>query len=250
MDPQRATPAERAPAAAMEAMEPPLHLATGSARHYGGLRRAAQFAALGLLVLVPATGVFRIDLATAELMIVGHAVNLREFPVVAGLAVVLATAPLVMVSTLGTLWCGWACPQNAVSEWADALTRRLLGARANVNVESAGLQVAPSKNRIANWSMLALQFLLVSLLLGVIPLFYFFPAPVVWTLVSFGEDSQFSVFIHRLYLFCVAAAFVDIALVRYFLCNYVCLYRFGLLLLRNREPLHVAYDAARSDDCA
>jgi polyferredoxin len=217
---------------------------------YRTKRRALQLATLLVLVLIPAVGIFRIDLARGSLMVLGRYVNLRDFPVVAGLALVLATAPLLMVTTIGTLWCGWACPQNTISEWANGLTHRLLGARANVNVESAGLEVAPSKNRVANWAILGIELTLASMLLGIIPLFYFFPAQVVWSLVSFGEQSQFSVFMHRLYLVSAAAAFVDIALVRYFLCNYVCLYRIGLLLFRNRDGLHVSYDAGRAGECA
>jgi polyferredoxin len=217
---------------------------------YRWKRRATQIGALFVLVLVPAVGLFRIDLAAGSLMVMGQPVNLRDFPVVAGLAIVLATAPLLMISTIGTLWCGWACPQNTVSEWANRLTRQWLGSRANVNVESAGLQVAPSKNRAGNWLILGSNFVLASLILGIVPLFYFFPPDVVWSLVSFHENSQFSRFMFRLYLVSAALAFVDIALIRYFLCNYVCLYRFGMLLFRNDDSLRVAYDARRSDDCA
>ncbi|SPE27028.1 Polyferredoxin-like protein (fragment) [Burkholderiales bacterium] len=218
-------------------------------RGYRGSRRVTQIAGLLVLVLIPALGIFRIDLATASLMILGYPVYLRDFTVVLGLAIVAATAPLLTYSTIGTVWCGWACPQNTVSEWANNLTHRLLGSRANVNVESAGLQVAPSKNKVRNWAVLGINFLLAALVLGVIPLFYFFPPSVVWSLVSFSESSQFSHFMFRLYLVSVALAFVDIALVRYFWCNYVCLYRFGQLLFKTEDALHVAYDASRSTDC-
>jgi len=213
-------------------------------------RRGVQMATLLMLVLIPALGLFRIDLARGSLLIAGQVVHLRDFPVVAGLAIVLATAPLLMVTTVGTLWCGWACPQNTVSEWANGLTRRLLGVRADVNVEGAGLAVAPSKNRLANWAALALRLVAAATLLGVIPLFYFFPPGEVWALVSFGEATQLSVFIHRIYLVSAAAAFVDVALIRYFLCNYVCLYRIGLLLFRNPHALRVAHDTLRAGECA
>jgi len=216
---------------------------------YRPQRRVVQFATLLALAVLPAIGVFRIDLAGANLMLLGRPVSLRDFPVVTGLALVLATGPLLMVSTLGTLWCGWACPQNTVSEWANRLTHQKLGARANVNVESAGLEVAPSKNKFLNWLILGTKISLAAAVLGIIPLFYFFPPDVVWKLVSFGEDTQFSTFMFRLYLVSAGMAFVDIALVRYFLCNYVCLYRFGLMLFRNKGALRVAYDATRSADC-
>lgn len=217
---------------------------------YRNRRRLVQVSTLAALVLVPALGVFRIDLARGSLMVLGHLVNLRDFPVVAGLAIVLATAPLLMVSTIGTLWCGWACPQNTVSEWANGLTHRLLGSRASVDVDHCGAEVAPSKNRLANWSALGLRIVGVSLALGLVPLFYFFPPGEIWSLVRRDESSQFSSFMIRLYVVSAGAAFVDIALVRYFLCNYVCLYRIGLLLLGTRGLMQIAYDATRSGQCS
>jgi len=228
----------------------PTSSAAAAAPSYRGKRRATQIAFFFVLILIPALGIFRIDLATASIMILGYPVYLRDVTVVTGLAIVVATAPLLTYSTIGTVWCGWACPQNTVSEWANSLTHRLLGSRANVNVESAGLQVAPSKNKLRNWAILILNFLLVSLVLGIIPLFYFFPPHVVWSLVSFGESAQFSQFMFRLYLVAVALAFVDIALVRYFWCNYVCLYRFGQLLFKTEDALHVSYDKSRCAECA
>jgi len=219
-------------------------------RPYGALRRLTQFASLGVFVLIPLLGIFRIDLASGVLLVCEVPVSLRNFPAIAGLALVLATAPLLMITTIGTLWCGWACPQNLVSEWANQRTRRLLGSRADVNVEGAGLVVAPSKNRIVNWLRLGAELALASLLLGCIPLFYFLPPAQLWSLLSSGDDAQFSRFVGRLYLFCAGLAFVDIALVRYFLCNYACLFRFGTLLFGSRDTVHVHYDATRSADCA
>jgi len=209
-----------------------------------------QIGALLMLVALPALGVFRIDLARGSLVVLGRLVNLRDFPVVAGLAIVAATAPLLMISTIGSLWCGWACPQNTVSEWANGLTRRLLGSRASVDVEAAGIEVAPSKDRLANWVSLLARLVAASLVLGIVPLFYFFPPDVVWSLMPMGNPNQFSTFIYRLYFVSAGLAFVDIALIRYFLCNHVCLYRIGLLLFRNEQAIHIAYDAARSGECA
>jgi len=89
-----------------------------------------------------------------------------------------------------------------------------------------------------------------SLVLGLVPLFYFFPPGEVWSLLRRDESSQFSSFMIRLYAVSAGAVFVDIALVRYFLCNYICLYRIGLLLLGSRGTMTVAYDATRADQCS
>ncbi len=213
-------------------------------------RRATQLAMLVALPLIPALGLFRIDLGTASLVIFDRPVTLRDFPVMVGLALVLATGPLLMVSTLGTFWCGWACPQNTVSEWANGLTRRLLGARASVSVEGQGLQVAPSKNRLRNWFELVAKMGLAALLLGLVPLAFFVTPGTAWLLLTHGETAQFSRFMERLYLVSSALAFANIAAVRYFLCNYACLYRFGVLLFRNRRLPEIRHDATRGDECA
>lgn len=217
---------------------------------FGRWRTAARLAGLLVLVAIPAVGIFRIDLAAGSLLVLGRPVHLRDFTVIAGLAIVLATGPLLLVTTMGTFWCGWLCPQNTVSEWATRLTHRLLGSRADVDVDGHGMQAAPSKNRAANWARLGASFLLAALVLGAVPLFYFLPPGVVWSLLTFGESAQFARFMSRLYVVAVAAVFVNVALLRYFICNYACLYRFGVLLFRNRDLPHVAYDAGRAAECA
>lgn len=219
-------------------------------RPFGPLRRWVQLLSLGVFVLIPALGLFRIDLASGVLLVFNMPVSLRNFPAVSGLALVLATAPLLMITTIGTLWCGWACPQNLVSEWANRRTRRLLGNRADVNIEGAGLVVAPSKNRVVNWLRLGAELGVAAAVLGCIPLFYFLPPGELWSLLTSNNEAQFSGFMARLYLFCAGLVFVDIALVRYFLCNYACLYRIGTLLFGSDNTLHVKYDKQRAADCA
>ena len=48
----------------------------------------------------------------------------------------------------------------------------------------------------------------------------------------------------------VSLIFIDIAAVRYFWCDYICLYRIGQRIFISKEALHVKYDTARSADCA
>ena len=220
-----------------------------NAPQYHGIRRLSQIAALIALALIPVLGVFRIDLTTASLMLFDHPVTLRNFPVILGLALFFAAAPLVTYTTIGAVWCGWLCPQNSVAEWANVLTHRFLGHRANVDVESEGLIVAPSKNKVLNWTVLSASLLGISLVLGVIPLFYFVPPDEIWSLLTLHADPQFAQFMHRLYFVSVVAVLVDAAVFRHFWCNFLCPYRYGQLLFRTKDALHVHYDAARSADC-
>lgn len=208
-----------------------------------------QLATLLLIALIPAVGLFRIDLTTASFTILDRQIWWSNFTLVFGLAIIAATAPIITYMTIGTVWCGWACPQNLVSEWANSLTHKLLGKRANVNVEGDGLVVAAAKNKLLNWLILALSFLAAALVLAIIPFLFFFSPAEVWNFFDFAAGNQLSAFMRQLYFFCVFLIFVDIAVVRYFWCDYACLYRIGQKIFKTKDALHVAYDASRSTDC-
>ncbi|HKB60778.1 MAG TPA: 4Fe-4S binding protein [Gallionellaceae bacterium] len=214
---------------------------------YHWKRRVAQFATLFLIALVPAVGLFRIDLTSASFSILGQQLWWSNFTFVAGLALVAATAPILTYMTIGTVWCGWACPQNLLSEWANNMTHKLLGKRASVDVNGK-MVVAASKNKVINWLLLGLLFLGAAMVLAVIPFMFFFSVGEVWSIFTTG--AQFSTFMQRLYYFIVFLIFIDIAVVRYFWCDYACMYRIGQKIFKTRDALHVAYDQTRSADCA
>lgn len=217
---------------------------------YHRKRRAVQLATLLLIALIPAVGLFRIDLTTASFSILDRQIWWSNFTLVFGLAIVVATAPIITYMTIGTVWCGWACPQNLLSEWANGLTHKLLGKRANVDVAGAGLVVAASKNKLLNWVILASSFLAAALVLGVIPFLFFFSPAEVWALFTFDTGAKLSAFMRQLYFFGVFLIFIDIAVIRYFWCDYACLYRIGQKIFKTQDALHVTYDASRSADCA
>lgn len=141
---------------------------------YRWKRRIVQIATLLLIALVPALGLFRIDLSTASFTILNSRIWWSNFPFVFGLALVFATLPLITYKTIGTVWCGWACPQNLLSEWANNLTYKLLGKRASVAVDGEGMQVAAAKNKVINWAILIFTFLGASMILALIPFWFFF----------------------------------------------------------------------------
>lgn len=217
---------------------------------YRWKRRLVQLGTLLLIALIPAFGLFRIDLTTASFTILDNQIWWSNFSFVFGLALVMATAPIVIYMTLGTAWCGWACPQNLLSEWANNLTYKLLGKRASVDVDGEGLKVAAAKNKALNWIILIGTFLGAALVLALIPFLFFYSFAEVWSFFSTGASAQLSAFMQRLYYFSVFLIFIDIAAVRYFMCDYACLYRIGQKMFKTQDALHVAYDASRSDDCA
>jgi polyferredoxin len=217
---------------------------------YRWKRRAVQIGTIVLIALIPALGLFRIDLSTASFTILDRQLWWSNIFFVFGLGIMIATVPIITYMTIGTVWCGWACPQNTVSEWANNLTHKLLGKRANVDIDSEGLKVAAAKNKALNWIILGLSFIAASLLLGIIPFLFFFSASEVWSFITFNSTAKVSGFMRPLYLVMVSLIFIDIAVVRYFWCDYICLYRIGQRIFITKEALHVKYDSARSADCA
>jgi len=216
---------------------------------YRWKRRITQLVVLLLIGLVPAIGLFRIDLVTASFFILDHQIWWSNFLFVFGLALICATAPIITYMTIGPVWCGWACPQNLLSEWANNLTYKFLGKRADVSVDGEGMKVAAAKNKIVNWLLLGSAFLTAALVLASIPFLYFFPAREVWTFVNSSSTEKLSGFMQRLYFFTVFLIFIDIAVIRYFLCDYACLYRIGQRIFKTRDALHVSYDATRASSC-
>lgn len=209
-------------------------------------RRSTQLGMLVLIVLVPTLGLFRVDFASASFFIMGRQVSWSNYPFLFGLAIVVGTAPIITYLTVGSVFCGWACPQNLFSEMANGLTHKLLGKRADVRVGGTGMIVAASKNKLVNWMILGGGFLLASATLAFFFLMFFYTRSDMWAFIT-GENRQPSMIV--MYLITTLLIFIDIATVRYLYCDYPCLYRVGLRLFRSRDALRVSYDASRSSEC-
>ena len=210
-------------------------------------RRVVQLTVLILLCAIPVLGVFRIDLASASFVFFGRPIWWDNYQFLSGMALAILSAPLLTYVTIGSLWCGWACPQNLLTEWADALTFKWLGKRADVRVDGQGLVLAPDKNRWLNWLKLGATLLTASFFLGLVVLKLYYPAQDVWGFL-WGTTTRQANFAIML-AFVVFFVFIDLAVVRYFLCDYACFYRMGQRLFQTRAALHVEHDGARVADC-
>src|ERR1039457_696472 len=97
-------------------------------RNSGGMssikwkRRTTQIVILVLLVLIPVTGLFRIDPENGALVVLGWQIWFADFFLISGLWIMLASALVALYSCAGTVFCGWACPQNTLAEWANHMT--------------------------------------------------------------------------------------------------------------------------------
>jgi polyferredoxin len=213
-------------------------------------RRTIQIATLLIISLIPALGIFRIDLASASFYMLDHQIWWSNFFFISGLAIVIAIIPIITYMSIGAVWCGWACPQNLLSEWANNLTHKFLGKRADVRVNGKGMVVAAAKNKAVNWLILGTIFLAAAMVLALVPLVLFYPRDDMWAFVTFSASRKMTESIEYPYYFMVLLIFIDIAFVRYFFCDYACFYRIGHMLFKTKDALHVTYDSSRSSDCS
>jgi len=212
-------------------------------------RRAIQGLVLALLILIPVSGLFRIDPVAGAFIVLDRQIWFSDFFLVTGLWIVLASGLVALYSTAGTVFCGWACPQNTVSEWANYMTHKLLGKRAEVSLNGEAPLVAAAKNKSLNWVILGVSFLLAAMLFALLPLFYFYPPDVIWSFVTFRADTRLAGSLHWIYAVCTLIILLDIAVIRHFWCRFACIYRVWQHSFKTRETLHVSYDASRAEEC-
>ncbi|MDR2195791.1 MAG: 4Fe-4S binding protein [Gallionellaceae bacterium] len=213
-------------------------------------RRVVQAMVILLAILIPASGLFRIDPEAGAFVVLDRQIWFADFFLMGGVWITAVSGLVMLYSTAGTVFCGWACPQNSLSEWANNLTRKLLGKRAELSLEGHAMRVAAAKNKLINWLLLGSAFLAASLLFGLIPLFYFYPPDLVWSFITFQDDERLARSLHWIYTVSVLILFLDIALIRHFWCRFACIYRVWQHSFKTRQTLHIAYDASRSAECA
>lgn len=220
------------------------------ATSYQKKRRAVQIAILLLLVIIPVSGLFRFDPENGALVVLGWQIWLADFFLISGLWIMIACALIAVYSIAGTVVCGWACPQNTLAEWANHMTRKLLGKRAEVTLDGAAPKVSAAKNTILNWTLLGLSFLGAAMFFSLLPLLYFYPPDVVWSFMTFRPDTRLAGSLYWIYSVWVMIILLDIAVLRHFWCRFACVYKVWQHSFKTLETLHVLYDATRSDECA
>jgi len=215
------------------------------------MRRYVQIATLAILILIPASGLFRIDPEAGGFILLDRQIWFSDMLIVMGFWIFVASILIMMYSLVGSVFCGWMCPQNTVSEWANQLTERLLGRRANMmDVTGSMMKVAVRRQVLMNYVILGVALLGASMFYALIPMFYFYPPEAIWSFVSFQYDERLAGSLHWIYFVCVAVMLMDIVVIRHLMCKYMCIYRVWQHSFKTSETLHVSYDASRSDHCS
>ena len=213
-------------------------------------RRGFQFFVLLLLVAIPLSGLFRIDPIQGAFMVLDRQIWFSDFFIVFGFWVAVACVMVTVYSVLGTAFCGWACPQNTLSELANLATHKLLGKRADVSLDGTPMRVAVAKNKLLNWALLGLFCSVIAALIALIPLLYFYPPSAVWNFVTFQHDVRLAPSLHWIYGVFFLVILIDITMIRHFMCRFMCIYKVWQHTFKTRQTLHVAYDQSRAGECA
>jgi len=214
-------------------------------------RRAVQLATLAIIVLIPVTGLFRIDTLDGAFVVLGREIWFSDMAIVMGFWIFVSSTLVVFYSLVGAVFCGWICPQNTISEWANQMTQKLLGRNARImDMTGDDVIIALRRSAWSNKIVLLLLLLGASMLIAVVPMLYFYSPSAVWSFITFADDAQLSGSEHWIYTVCVAVVFLDIAVIRHLLCRYMCIYRVWQHSFKTKETLRIQYDEARSDDCA
>ena len=220
----------------------------------GNMARIRQFTRIGAivaLILIPLLGLFRIDVSSG-FVILDRQIWFADFFIVFGFWLAAACLFIVLYSTMGNVFCGWVCPQNTFSSWANNLTSRLLGKRAIINWgdEPASTRVSSGKNHWRNWTTLVVKILGAAMLISIIPMLYFLPREAIWAFVTLQAHPALSNSLYWIYSVFVFIVATNIALIRHYVCRYMCIYRMWQFLFKTRDTLHIEYDASRGQECA
>jgi len=212
-------------------------------------RRAVQWTTILLILLIPISGLFRIDPVDGAFVVLDRQIWFSDFFIIVGLWLAVSCLLVMTYSLVGTAFCGWVCPQNTMAEWANSLTSKLLGKRAEVDLDGAAMRVSRGKNKILNWLLLGVMFTGVSMLSALIPLFYFYSPDIVWSFVSFRDDDRLAPSLYWIYTIFVLIIFLNVAFIRHFWCRFMCVYRVWQHSFKTRETLRVAHDRSQPDEC-
>lgn len=212
------------------------------------MRFLSKYGILIVLMLIPILGIFRIDVSSG-FVVLDRQIWFSDFYIVFGFWLAFACGAIMFYSTVGTAFCGWVCPQNTFSGLMDSLTKKLLGKRAVVDWENLKSKIAGNKNKLTNWLLLIVSVLCTAMIVSFLPLMYFIPPDAIWAFVTFSPTESFSNSLYWIYGVFVSLAAVNLAVVRHYVCRFMCIYRMWQYLFKTSDSLHIDYDETRKQDC-
>lgn len=200
-------------------------------------------------MLLPFSGLFRIDAAAGRFFVGGWQIWWDDFFIVFPFWAMVFFSMTAFYSNFGMIFCGWMCPQHTLSEWLNGLIRRLLGRRVLAGISPERVPGRSKRKRgvlVLAWAGFVAVVLLVSAVLTLTVLHYFFPFEALW---GHFVEGRFNLYIAVFAILLGTFVVVDLGLLRHFWCKYMCPYGLWQYMFRNRDTLQIRFDATRQDDC-
>jgi len=213
-------------------------------------RHWVPWGTLAVIVLLPFTGLLRVDVGLGYVLVAGYQVWFDDYYLMLGAVGVAFFAASALFYPLGQSFCGWMCPQHTVSELLRGVIQRLLGrnvlAGFNPEREAGGMKAHSPLARFAGWTMFAVLVVAISAVAAVTILHYFYPtSELLERLSGVTGDKLFWGFLLVIgWLFAL-----DFGFFRHFWCKYMCAFGLYQYLFRGRDTLRIRFDDTRQDDC-
>lgn len=213
-------------------------------------RKAVQWGTIALIILIPVSGLFRIDPVAGAFIVLDRQIWFSDFFIVVGLWMAISCSLILTYSALGNAFCGWSCPQNTLSEWANRMTQKWLGKKAEVSLEGEAIKVSQGKQKFLNWVFFLGLLVAMSLAVGLIPMFYFLPPSTILAFVTFQPNDLLPPSMYWIYTIFVLVILLDIGVIRHFFCRFMCIYGVWQHSFKTKETLHIVHDSSLGDECA
>ena len=199
-------------------------------------REAVQWLSTLLLLMVPFVRVggeslLRLDASSRTLHFFGAAIRIEEFYLVLLISLILVFIFLFVTMVFGRVWCGWLCPQTALTDLVEALERgigKLFG---------TGVVATVANHLVA----VALAFLVASNLI-----WYFIPPGAYLQRLVTGDLGL----VAGISLVSVGLlVWLDLVFVRRYFCTAICPYGRIQLMAMDRNTLTLEFDPAEASRC-
>lgn len=215
------------------------------------VRYAVQTAVVLLLILLPFTGIFHVDLSTGRFVIAGYQVWWSDFFLILPFWIFVISAMAAIYALLGMVYCGWACIQNTFSEWTNGLARMAFGS-ASLGPGFGEVSLVPVRHKKVTpvrkslqWAFFLGGILLFSLTVSVIISAYVIPPLTLWKDLVFLRDPV----AYWLVFGIGGVMFLNLLLVRHYWCKWVCPYPLWQHMFKTDDTLKVAFDHKRRGEC-
>ena len=215
------------------------------------IRYAVQIAVILLLITLPFTGIFHIDLSTGRFVLFGYQVWWSDFFLILPFWLFVITAMTAVYAVLGMVYCGWACIQNTFAEWTNGLAKLAFGSATlgpgigEVSLSAPRIRKVSFFRKGVQWSIFLAGVTLFSLVVSVIITAYVIPPKTLYQDLVTGRN-------HTAYwlIFGIGGVmFLNLLLVRHYWCKWVCPYPLWQHMFKTDDTLKVAFDHKRRNEC-